>query len=220
MGNINAVMFPAHKGATGQRPLPVARCLPYTWLLLPSTAGSLCPKQQAATLQQPRLLAMPQLETKSVSGSINSLTREQLRTLAGITTLPPEEEMQMGDRGVMALILVCFPPARRGSQSCEGWDRGPQALGGPLCWEARRAGLPHRWPPSSSKSSPHLARSRDGLRGHWPQTQHSEHKDKERSQRGAGEGRDSHKKAEGHNKTLVAEGGKSSCLGPPHRPPA
>lgn len=98
------------------------RADPCPWHAVSHTLGSSsppllahsAPSSKLPPLQQPGLLAMPQLKTKRVPGSADSPIREQLRTLAGVTTVPPEEEMQMGDRGVMALHFGVLSPSQKG----------------------------------------------------------------------------------------------------------
>ena len=134
---------------------------------LPHTAASRCPKGESPSLLAAWALGRaPARDQDRPPGVLKALN--QRSALQGWAVSPPSQYGR--HRWVAAnswpFSLVLLPPARR---------EDPRAVQGPgaqvgvlrpwgvahLLWEARGAGLPHRWPLSSSSSPPHPAGSRE-----------------------------------------------------------
>lgn len=117
------------------------------------------------------------------------------------------------------------PRKKRQSHSSAGpWPGWKSCfLGGVtyLFWETRDAGLPHHWPLSSSKSSPHPPGSRgQAERQLATDTALQRTKTGEGLREEAEEGRDSCRRIKEQNKRAAAERGRGCLLGTPQHHPA
>ena len=143
---------------------PAAHTLvPHTHLApLPPHCGSLCPKWQVTWAPSPA----PARDQDSPQGVLKALSQKsalQRRTMS----LPSQERRRSRWMAMNSWpsISVFLPPAGRGDpRAAKGAWAGEEShsLGAVahLLWELRGGGLPrHRWPLSSSKSSPHPASS-------------------------------------------------------------
>lgn len=116
------------------------------------------------------------------------------------------------------------PGKKRQSHSSAGpWPGWKSCfLGGVtyLFWETRDAGLPHHWPLSSSKSSPHPPGSRgQAERQLATDTALQRTKTGEGLREEAEEGRDSCRRIKEQNKRAAAERGRGCLLGTPQHHP-
>lgn len=145
---------------------------PHTHLAsLPHTAASRCPKGESPSLLAAWALGhAPTRDQDRPPGVLKALN--QRSALQGWAVAPPSQYGK--HRWVAAnswpFSLVLLPPARREDPTAVQGSGAQVGVLRPwgaahLLWEARGAGLPHRWPPSSLSSYPHPAGSREQAEG-------------------------------------------------------